>query len=357
VQLTPTGLQGTAAYNYVHEDQCVFFVSCGDDYYHIEGSVDGTVDGDSFEMNAYWNNGTIGNYTGKIGRTGRIQGITYDRNHPQNLVTYYAEPVAKCLDGSAGTGGQIGTTSSALSTPPAPGTVRAQGRIKLPDGTTPKSTVTKCEAAARARARNSPAAPGLEASCAAERASGVSDGATATNNVRRVPPTESPTATMVAKFGAGGATRIALLATQPENSITVRVRYRKAFGYKGDTGPFGYLGPTSCDAFSISLAPPEGSPRQRDPYRISTDFKMADVGNYYVCNYLLSDIPLDQAMTVSVGISGENLSAAWNGGAEAQPPEGKQRTILDATRTAMLNVPQPRARLSYEMVYAPIGQR
>lgn len=62
----------------------------------------------------------------------------------------------------------IGTTSSGLTTAPEPEPIRAQGRVRLPDGTTSKSTLSKCEAAKLARARNSPAAPGLEAQCLAE---------------------------------------------------------------------------------------------------------------------------------------------------------------------------------------------
>jgi hypothetical protein len=62
----------------------------------------------------------------------------------------------------------IGTTSSALTTTPAPQTVRAQARVRT-GGTPAKSTLTKCEAAKLARARNSPAAPGLEAQCLEEK--------------------------------------------------------------------------------------------------------------------------------------------------------------------------------------------
>jgi hypothetical protein len=79
-------------------------------------------------------------------------------------------------------------------TAPAPTTVRAQGRVRGADGTPLKSTLTKCEAAKVARARNSPAAPGLEAQCAAEQASGVSNAASATDAVRRNPPMQPPTA-------------------------------------------------------------------------------------------------------------------------------------------------------------------
>jgi hypothetical protein len=73
-----------------------------------------------------------------------------------------------------GSSENIGTASSGLTTAPAAPTVRAQGRVRL-DGVTGKSTLTKCEAAKIARARNSPAAPGLEAQCLEEQKRGVSD--------------------------------------------------------------------------------------------------------------------------------------------------------------------------------------
>jgi len=47
-----------------------------------------------------------------------------------------------------------------------PPPLKAQGRVKLPGSTSRGSKLTICEAAAKARARNSPAAPGLEAQCA-----------------------------------------------------------------------------------------------------------------------------------------------------------------------------------------------
>jgi hypothetical protein len=64
--------------------------------------------------------------------------------------------------------GRIGTTSSALNTAPAtPEPVRAQPRVPLPAGTTPTAPKPICESARDARARNNPAAPGLEKTCLA----------------------------------------------------------------------------------------------------------------------------------------------------------------------------------------------
>lgn len=341
---TETGVLGSAKYGFYKPVICDL-VDCKDDYYLVHASVDGTAKGNSFDVVAYWDNGTTGVYTGKIGPQGRIEGSTYDKQHPQTMASWYSNRTATCLT-------QIGTSASPLTTAPASQTVRAIGRVRL-GGTTTKSTLTKCEAAKLARARNSPAAPGLEASCAAEKASGVSDVATAGNEVRRAPPGESPVVTKEGKFG-GGATRIALLATQPENSIQVRVRYRKEFGFKDTTNAFGPVGPTSCSAFSISLSEPNGSRRRMRPLPISGDSRMADVGDYYVCSYLISDFPLDQSIVVTARVSGADESGPWNGGDAAQPPTGERRAILEASRTATLNSAMPRARLSYEMVYAPL---
>jgi hypothetical protein len=342
LQQTETGLLGSAKYGFYKPVLCNV-IDCNDDYYAVHASVDGTAKGSSFDIVAYWDNGTTGVYTGKIGPQGRIEGSTYDRQNPRTMASWYSNRTAECL----------GTSASPLTTAPAAQTVRAQGRVKL-DGVAGKSTLTKCEAAKIARARNSPAAPGLEALCAKEKASGVSDVATAGNEARRVPPGESPVITKDEKFGAGGATRIVLLATVPENSIQVRVRYRNELGYKDTTNAFGSVGPTSCSAFSISVSEPDGSERRRHPLPISTDSRMADVSGYYICSYLISELPLDQSIGVTVRVASVDASAPWNGGDAAQPPTGERRTILDASRTATLNATMPRARLSYEMVYAPL---
>ena len=131
---------------------------CGDDFYTVHASVDGAIDGDSFEVTAYWDNGTTGLYTGKVGSRGRVEGTTYDKQHPQTMAHWYTDRTAPCLPSSSG-------TSARGATPPAQeGTVKAQGRVKT-GKVSPKISI--CEAAEKARLRNSPAAPGLAAQCAA----------------------------------------------------------------------------------------------------------------------------------------------------------------------------------------------
>jgi hypothetical protein len=84
---------------------------------------------------------------------------------------------------------------------------------------------------------------------------------------------------------------------------------------------------------------------------------LEQAGDYYVCNYVVSQVPLDQAIAVNVTVSDSDLMSAWVGGGEPQPQTGQQRTVVDAIKTATLNTSQPRARLSYEMVYAPVLAR
>ncbi len=149
--------KGTARLEYVHEDECIFLVQCGDDYYHHTASVDGEVDDESVQFTAYWSNGSIGYYEGTINNQGRMKGTGYERRSPDTIVTWFSDRTAECT----------GSSSDALSTEE-PGTLKAQGRVKTGTPSTgPKLTI--CEKWRKARDRNSPAATvsGLKAQCLA----------------------------------------------------------------------------------------------------------------------------------------------------------------------------------------------
>lgn len=143
---TRSGLQGSASY--------------GAGPFAVSGSVDGTIKGDSFEVTAYWNNETTGVYSGTINPQGRITGRTYDAQHPNVMANWYSGRTATCA--------LFESQTRPLNSPPKNPSVKPQGRVKSPPGTTLKPPPSICEAARQARARNSPAAPGLEAKCAAE---------------------------------------------------------------------------------------------------------------------------------------------------------------------------------------------
>jgi len=80
---------------------------------------------------------------------------------------------------------------------------------------------------------------------------------------------------------------------------------------------------------------------------------MTESGASYVCTYQISQVPLDQATLVNVSVLDADLFGPWEGGGSVRPPAGEVRTIIDATRTTTLSARQPRARLVFEMIYAP----
>jgi hypothetical protein len=163
----------------------------------------------------------------------------------------------------------------------------------------------------------------------------------------------------------GRAREFDLLTAQPPNSIQVQVRYKKEYGYKYDSGVFAGSGPSSCDAFSIS-AHPDPSVRQEHLFGIHKTDKMRESSGFYVCDFLITDLPLNALIKVSVDLA-ERRSLpfeTWKGGSEAQPSSGQQRTIIIVSgrasrerraqdETVTLTATQPSATRIFEMVYAP----
>lgn len=400
VDLTDTGLQGTASSWYlVDEPHCPFFAFCGKDAVNVKGSVDGTIEGNEVALSAYWNNGTIGVYSGKIDAQGRIEGTTFDRVHPQTMASWYSDHTARCLDGTGGSGGGVGTTSSGLTTPPPEKAVRvARHDVRVPAmKTTTYTAVPVCGAAKDAQTQNSPAAATLDGMCrSSQLAAAASSVVTGPSPTTTVTPVESKTTGLArartgirlpqataatvrntapvsgtgasiaskvsmpysllrkdSRFGTVAAPGMALGLNQPANSIQVRVLYARQFGYRSTSGPFGILGPTSCDNFGVSAT--IGNEAPRNPIRISSDWRMADAGDSYICSYIVSDLPLDQPINIHVDVG--DRQGRWQGSGQTQPPPGEQRIISNGSQSVTLNAAQNRARLSYEMVYAPLPGR
>ncbi len=125
----------------------------------VRGPVVGTLIGDAFEATIYWDNNTIGVYSGRVGPQGLIVGTTYDRNNPSTRADWHMEEVAVCAPSAPG-----------AVVPPAPAKPTVLlGRVQPVAGAAAPAT-TVCQAAQSARARNSPAAPSLEAQCRAQNA-------------------------------------------------------------------------------------------------------------------------------------------------------------------------------------------
>ncbi len=308
--------------------------------------------------------------------------------------------------------------------PPEP--VKAIGRVKLPPTGAPPRPI--CEVAREARARNSPAAPGLEAQCRAYLAAkgaaiaeadsivaaartaepdvlyrqgfdiatgifgdpalgaqgntatgpgslGIRDSlsaagqsgfnASVTLHLSRNYKRASGEVTSIDNFGKrNAALDKAYAELQPTNSVRVQVRYKKEYGYKYDSGVFAGSGPSSCDAFYVS-AQPDASVRLEHPYSTHKIDKMRESEGFYVCDFLITDLPFNAPITVGVDLVDKRSLPfeTWKGGSQAQPPPGQQRAIIivggRASRerraqdgTVTLTQTQPRATQVFEMVYA-----
>jgi hypothetical protein len=401
LDVTDTGLQGTGSFWYlVDTPHCPFFAQCGKDAVTVTASVDGTLSGNELELTAYWTNGMIGVYSGKINAQGRIEGTTFDRQHPQTMASWYSTTTAKCLDGATGSGG-VASTSSALKTPPPEKVTRVARDTRVPAmKTTTYTAVPVCDAATTARTQNSPAAATLDGMCRSSQIAAATSSvvrgpapATAVTPVQtnttaaararvgaRVPPAagtvirSNPAPVSGAgaavgarvampysllqkdsRFGFVAAPGMALGVNQPANSIQVRVSYPKQYGYKEMKGPAGILGPSSCDDFSVNAKVGDGSTQQANPTRISSEFGMAEAGDSYICSYLVSDLPMDQPVNVHVDVS--DRVGPWLGNGLIQPPPGQQRVIANGSQTITLKAIQNRARLNYDMSYAPLPGR
>lgn len=115
---------------------------------HVLGHIDGgRVTGNEVAFNVPWDDGKTGVYYGAIDPNGRVTGYTYDRDNHGESASWSMLDRAVCDLG--------------YQPPP----LARIGRVVPRDPNAPMPSI--CDAARSARARNSPAAPGLEAQCRA----------------------------------------------------------------------------------------------------------------------------------------------------------------------------------------------
>ncbi len=164
-----------------------------------------------------------------------------------------------------------------------------------------------------------------------------------------------------------------------EKGVSGEVRWKKEYGLPYNSQNDGRpVHPYPCQVFRVhSTAAVINKLGVRLPRGLAGDagtFSGADFGragtppedgDYYVCHFTVTDLPLDRTINVQVEIDPSflppgytgfdpaiRLTAPWVGGAEPQPPSGQQRRIMGNTQT-LLTEKEPRARLVFEMVYAP----
>src|SRR5437867_1231855 len=156
LKLEQTGSQfkGTASYAYGRETSLLGIPHV--EFRSAEGPIVGTVAGNMFEATIFWNNNSVGVYSGQIGPQGLLVGRTYDKTDPAATADFHSDKALVCLTRAESAPG-LGTAAAK----PTLALGRVQTRAAAP------SSTSICDAAQSARARNSPAAPGLERQCSA----------------------------------------------------------------------------------------------------------------------------------------------------------------------------------------------
>ncbi|MES2958702.1 MAG: hypothetical protein V4792_10970 [Pseudomonadota bacterium] len=170
LELLQTGTQFKGSAHYLNENGIV-----------VSGPVVGTAVRNTYTATIYWDDSRVGAYSGEIGPQGLVVGRTFDKNDPRTSAAWHADRSFECL--------RAGTKSVELGRAPA---------------STPTPAVTPsslCKAAASARARQSPAAPGLERQCREITAAATAPPAAAARSGTPTMPAGARTATLIAPPG------------------------------------------------------------------------------------------------------------------------------------------------------------
>ena len=137
---------------------------------------------------------------------------------------------------------------------------------------------------------------------------------------------------------------------QPSNSVLVRIRFRKEYGYKSESAQGG-AGLGSCDVFSVSLAKPARPAEANVLIPVRRPDKISEVHGYYFCEFLVSGLALDQE--VSIGASVDDQGPWLGGGTHSQVPANYQRVLTDRERSVRLTPSDPRATMNFEVMFEP----
>jgi hypothetical protein len=91
LQQSGSELRGSAMYT-ITTPECIERATCEP----TRGEVTGSIKGDSFEVTARWENGSVGVYRGGVDSNGGMEGATYDRSHPESASSWYSERPLNC---------------------------------------------------------------------------------------------------------------------------------------------------------------------------------------------------------------------------------------------------------------------
>lgn len=152
------------------------------------------------------------------------------------------------------------------------------------------------------------------------------------------------------------------------NSIRVRIRYQKQYGYVTSSKP-GNQEPYSCNAFTVDGGVWSGEPGTFGGYKrggtgdllmtIRSPGSMRVAGNYFVCDFTITSVPLNQPILVKASMVSDAkiLTVRWRDGSQPQPPPGSERMILNGSSKVTLTNSNATAILDFEMVYRPVQLR
>lgn len=147
----------------------------------------------------------------------------------------------------------------------------------------------------------------------------------------------------------------------PLNAVRVNIRYKKAMGHIG-TSPFSTNSPYTCGAFSVkatTLQGPAGSFGRDQPVgsSIVREAVMREDGDFYVCDFTVTDLPLDKNITIhaQIGPEPQYVTGRWQGGIDPQPPSGYERALnYNGMRSVTLTNRVPRATVDFVLGYRPV---
>jgi hypothetical protein len=162
----------------------------------------------------------------------------------------------------------------------------------------------------------------------------------------------------------------------PPFSVRGKIRWRKAYGVI-PTGPAtrdpsplpcGHffvaamkMGPAAPGSLGGRLTTVATTPNL--PNKITQG---PDEGDYYVCNYIIPDLPKDTNLVILAGMGGTLLLPQmdrdpyywrnpWIGGSQPQPPPGYERVFKGGQNVTLTNN-LSRMSIDFEMIYGPVAQ-
>jgi hypothetical protein len=200
--------------------------------------------------------------------------------------------------------------------------------------------------------------------CAAQSISAQKPRTAGTSVERRGSSTRS--ADRITQRAPGASTNVEGRATGepavPLNAARVHIRYKKAMGY-ANTSPFGNSGPYTCGAFAVSATALLGAPGTLGSEKavgtsIVREAIMRELGDYYICDFTITDLPLNKTITIraSIGPEPQYVTGRWEGGTEPQPPPGYKRALnYGGMRSVTLSSRSLRAFVDFVMEFRPIN--